>query len=84
MWKPRKGEFSKLDTIMYYNAPRFLYSLFIAMDVNFQLKNCARSSDNSDPGLHTGLAYFVANPPYHDYLLRFATQNDVRLLSIND
>ena len=58
---------------------RFLYSLFIAIDANFRLKNCARSSDDLDPGLHTGLAYFVLNCPYYDHVLQFATQNDVRL-----
>ena len=58
---------------------RFLYSLFIAIDVNFRLKNHARSSDDLDPGLHTRLAYFVSNRPYYDHVLQFATQNDVRL-----
>ena len=47
------------------------------MDANFRLKNRARSSDALDPGLHTGLAYFVANGPYSQHVLQFATQEDV-------
>ncbi|KAI5988849.1 hypothetical protein F5J12DRAFT_786786 [Pisolithus orientalis] len=47
-------------------------------DANFQLKNCAHASDQ-DPGLHTGLAYFVANGPYNEHILWFAMQEDVHL-----
>ena len=61
---------------------RFLYLLFIAIDVNFRLKNCAHSSDDLDPGLHTGLAYFVSNHPYYDHVLQYAMQDNVRLHTI--
>ncbi|KAI6151215.1 hypothetical protein BKA82DRAFT_3975358 [Pisolithus tinctorius] len=57
-------------------SKKFLYSLIIAIDANFRLKNRARASDQ-DPGLHTGLAYFVADGPYNEHVLRFATQEDI-------
>lgn len=47
------------------------------MDVNFRLKNRARSSTTADPGLHTGLAYFVPEKPYAEHILRNASQTDV-------
>lgn len=50
------------------------------MDANFRLKNRVRSSDAMDPGLHTGLAYFVENGPYNKHVLQFASQDDVRVL----
>lgn len=58
---------------------RFLYYLIIAMDANFRLKNRTRSSDLADPGMHTGLAYFVATKPYSAHVLQFASQKDVHL-----
>ena len=56
---------------------RFLYVLFLALDANFRLKNRIRSSDDKDPGLHTGLAYFVENKPYREHVLKYASQTDV-------
>ncbi|KAG2108890.1 uncharacterized protein F5147DRAFT_745615 [Suillus discolor] len=40
-----------------------------------------RSSDLADPGMHTGLAYFVANEPYNAHVLQFASQKDVSTCS---
>ncbi|KIJ15288.1 hypothetical protein PAXINDRAFT_11826 [Paxillus involutus ATCC 200175] len=62
-------------------AVLFLYYLTLALDANFRLKNRNRSSDVADPGLHTGLAYFVPNDPYKDHILKFATQNDISMCS---
>lgn len=50
------------------------------MDANFRLKNRMRSSEEADPGLVTGLAYFVEPRAYSQHLKRFATQTDVRKL----
>jgi len=47
------------------------------MDANFRLKNRMRSSEAADPGLHTGLAYFVKNEPYLEHVKKYATQTDV-------
>ncbi|KAI6020717.1 hypothetical protein BKA83DRAFT_28289 [Pisolithus microcarpus] len=57
-------------------SKKFLYSLIIAIDVSFWLKNCTCSSGDKDPGVHTGLAYFVANGPYNKHVLWFAMQED--------
>ncbi|KAJ7575918.1 hypothetical protein C8J56DRAFT_1007579 [Mycena floridula] len=41
---------------------RFIYTLFLAMDACFCLKQKMVSSDAKDPGLATGWAYFVEDP----------------------
>ncbi len=51
--------------------------LIVAVDANFRLKNLHCSNDKADPGLHTGLAYFVEEAPYHNHYKRFALQKDV-------
>lgn len=56
---------------------RFLYLLMVAVDANFRAKNLIRSTEAKDPGLHTGLAYFVENEPYKAHILASATQTDV-------
>lgn len=47
---------------------RWLYALFIAIDANFRLKRKAVSSDDVDPGLNAGWAYFVEETKYKSYL----------------
>ncbi|KAG1785033.1 uncharacterized protein HD556DRAFT_1435285 [Suillus plorans] len=47
---------------------RWLYALFIAIDANFCLKWKAVSSDQMDPGLNAGWAYFVEERTYKSYL----------------
>ncbi|KAI6145951.1 hypothetical protein BKA82DRAFT_4330489 [Pisolithus tinctorius] len=59
-------------------SKKFLYSLIIAIDANFWLKNHAHASDQ-DPGLHTSLAYFVADGPYNEHILWFAMQEDISM-----
>lgn len=61
---------------------RFLYALIIAIDANFRLANRIRSTDAANPGLHTGLAYFVENAAYKAHILQYATQEDVSLILI--
>ncbi|KAG1790740.1 hypothetical protein EV424DRAFT_1476101 [Suillus variegatus] len=47
---------------------RWKYALFIAIDANFRLKRKAVSSDNRDPSLNSGWAYFVEEAAYKSYL----------------
>ncbi|KAG1825473.1 uncharacterized protein BJ212DRAFT_1443612 [Suillus subaureus] len=47
---------------------QWLYALFIAIDANFCLKCKAVSSDDIDPGLNAGWAYFVEETKYKNYL----------------
>ncbi|KAJ7576758.1 hypothetical protein C8J56DRAFT_899390 [Mycena floridula] len=54
----------------------YLFMVVLAMDANFRLKNLNVSNDISDPGLHTGNAYFVANKEYSDHYKKFASQKD--------
>ncbi|KAG1844233.1 hypothetical protein F4604DRAFT_1937641 [Suillus subluteus] len=55
---------------------KFIYYLIIAMDANFRLKNRNRSFSTADPGLHTGLAYFVPEKPYVKHILKNTSQAD--------
>ncbi|KAG1760811.1 hypothetical protein EDD22DRAFT_980457 [Suillus occidentalis] len=47
---------------------QWLYALFIAIDANFCLKCKAVSSDDIDPGLNVGWAYFMKETKYKNYL----------------
>ncbi|KAK0433179.1 hypothetical protein EV421DRAFT_1910330 [Armillaria borealis] len=55
----------------------YLYCGIFAMDANFRLKNLFRSTFAADPGLHTGLAYFVKYAPYASHLAKYVTQTDM-------
>ncbi|KAG1869682.1 hypothetical protein C8R48DRAFT_746879 [Suillus tomentosus] len=66
------GDWEQIDVSL-----KFLYAIFLALDANFRLKNRLRSSEAGDPGLHTGLAYFVPNEPYRAHILNNASQNDI-------
>ncbi|KAI0054865.1 hypothetical protein BV25DRAFT_1922298 [Artomyces pyxidatus] len=55
----------------------WLYRPLFAIDANFRLKNRLRSSDEKDPGLSTGLAYFVENEKYLAHVVNYATQEDI-------
>lgn len=57
--------------------PRFLYTLFVALDACFRLKCHLVSSKAKDPRLRTGLSYFVEDGPYREYLLTVTDQNEV-------
>lgn len=65
----------------YPGYSRFLYSIILTLDANFRLKNRMRSSDEADPGLHTGLAYLVPQMEYKAHILKHASQKDVRTCS---
>ncbi|KAK0438387.1 hypothetical protein EV421DRAFT_1738444 [Armillaria borealis] len=54
----------------------FLYHGILALDANFRLKNLFCSTPTVDPGLHTGLAYFVKYVPYLHHLGKYVTQTD--------
>jgi hypothetical protein len=54
-----------------------MYSLFVTLDANFRLKNQLVSSYTRDPGLGTGLAYFVPTQPYNEFLLERVSEKDV-------
>lgn len=46
----------------------WLYSLFLAIDANFCVKRRAVSSDETDPSLLQGWAYFVEENSYKSHL----------------
>lgn len=47
---------------------RFLYALFIGIDANFRLKRKATSSEERDPSLGGGWAFFVEEQAYKAHL----------------
>ncbi|KAK0502003.1 hypothetical protein EDD18DRAFT_1346562 [Armillaria luteobubalina] len=50
----------------------YLDCLFIAVDANFRLKCNNVSSDEQDPGLNAGYAYFVKNQAFKNYLQKYS------------
>ncbi|KAJ7579361.1 hypothetical protein C8J56DRAFT_897711 [Mycena floridula] len=56
---------------------RFIYTLFLAMDACFRLKRKMVSSDEKNPGLGTGMAYFVEDQPYREYCQTLGNQNEM-------
>ncbi|KAL6302867.1 hypothetical protein BKA93DRAFT_818322 [Sparassis latifolia] len=57
---------------------RRLYTLFISHDANFRLSNCVHARNQHDLWLAPGLAYFVHNEPYADYIKKFVDQEEIR------
>lgn len=55
---------------------RYRFMLVLALDANFRLKNLRRLS-TKDPGLHTGLAYFVESNAYLEHIAGYPRQKDV-------
>ncbi|KAF9487213.1 hypothetical protein BDN71DRAFT_1405048, partial [Pleurotus eryngii] len=58
----------------------WLYTLFIGIDANFQLKRKDVSSDCADPRLRRGWSYFVKEGKYQDYLKTCKEPVQVRFL----
>ena len=47
---------------------RYLHTLFASVDANFRMKRKDISSDEADPGLSKGWAYFVENAGYNEHI----------------
>ncbi|KAJ7720993.1 hypothetical protein B0H16DRAFT_1666372 [Mycena metata] len=60
---------------------RFMYILFLALDVCFRLKRGLVSSELKDPGLGTGWSYVTENVPYRKYLLTVTDQKEMSTCS---
>ncbi|SJL15638.1 uncharacterized protein ARMOST_19142 [Armillaria ostoyae] len=52
-------------------ATHWLYHLFLAIDANFRLRRLNISSDQSDPGLNLGYAYFVDETAFRNHIDMF-------------
>jgi hypothetical protein len=60
---------------------RWLYALFVAIDANFRLKRRNISSDETDPSLGKGWAYFVEETKYKAFLAQhLGVEQEVRLV----
>ncbi|KAH9479046.1 hypothetical protein JR316_0007621 [Psilocybe cubensis] len=49
-------------------SEQWIYSLFVGIDANFQLKRMNVSNDNRDPPLNHGYAYMVEGRKFREYL----------------
>jgi len=58
---------------------RHKYNLFLAVDACFRLKRRDVSSPQKDPGLATGLSYFVPDEPFREYIATVGDQEEVRI-----
>ncbi|KAJ7247447.1 hypothetical protein B0H12DRAFT_1203221 [Mycena haematopus] len=57
---------------------RFLYSLFVAIDANFRLKRKDVSSEEKDPGLGNGWAFFCEVEAYMTHVKKHWTEKQAR------
>ncbi|SJL13406.1 uncharacterized protein ARMOST_16849 [Armillaria ostoyae] len=60
---------------------RWLYTLFIALDANYRVRNAVVSSDEQDPLLSDGWGYFVEKGPYLEHLHKFVSQEEISTCS---
>ncbi|KAJ7848834.1 hypothetical protein B0H14DRAFT_2356572 [Mycena olivaceomarginata] len=60
---------------------QFLYIFFLALDACFRLKRRMISNEYKDPGLGTGWAYVMENPPYRHYLRTVTDQKEMSTCS---
>lgn len=51
--------------------------LIVAMDANFRLRSKLRGVGLTDITLNSGLAYFVDNKPYADFIKDYVDQEEV-------
>jgi hypothetical protein len=62
----------------------FLYALFLALNANFRLKRKDVSSEEKDPGLGTGLAFFGDVKEYMEHLDKHWDQKqEVSLIALS-
>jgi len=60
---------------------RWIYGLFLAIDANFRLKRKKVSSEERNPSLNKGWAFFVEEGEYKEHLAKHWTQKqEVRAL----
>ncbi|TFK60104.1 hypothetical protein BDN72DRAFT_779836, partial [Pluteus cervinus] len=62
------------DKERYVAQVKWLNRLFLAMDANFRLKRRVKSSEEADPSLNKGWAYFVDHEPYMEHIKKFSEQ----------
>ncbi|KAJ7060044.1 hypothetical protein C8F01DRAFT_1254159 [Mycena amicta] len=55
----------------------YLYTLMVALDANFRLKNRIRANEKQDPPLGPGWGCFVESGPYKDHLRDYVAEADV-------
>ncbi|KAJ7118301.1 hypothetical protein C8R44DRAFT_878911 [Mycena epipterygia] len=59
-------------------CPRFLYALFLAMDANFRLKRKDVSTEEKDPGLGDGWAFFGNVQKYMEHVKKWWNEKQDR------
>lgn len=57
----------------------FLDSIYVMLDANFRLKSKKRKKIKYDRPLGSGLAYYVADDPYKEYLASCPPQTEVNV-----
>ena len=66
------------------DVPRFLYALFVALDANFRLKRKDISSEEKDPGLGNGWAFYCEVEKYMGHVKKNWNQTqEVRLPGVD-
>ncbi|THU78897.1 hypothetical protein K435DRAFT_699120 [Dendrothele bispora CBS 962.96] len=63
--------------LAHYASFRFLYTMFLAIDANFRLRNKVVSNTYRSPMLGDGWAYFVPSVPYKEHLAKHSNEDDI-------
>ena len=77
---PPEKRYSRLLSYLRYDldfmfiVPSWLYALFLGIDANFRLKRKKVSSDERDPSLGGGWAFFVEEKAYKEHLGKYWDQ----------
>jgi hypothetical protein len=69
-------QYTKINFVLI--IPRFLYTLYLAVDANFKLKGKDRGID--DPELAPGWASFVEEASYQEHIAGYVDQPEVQIL----
>jgi hypothetical protein len=66
------GISSQISTLSLTKISRYLHTLFASVDANFRMRCKDISSDEADPGLSKGWAYFVEDSGYKAHIKQHA------------
>lgn len=66
-----------IGTLILIVTTSWLYMLILAMDANFRLQSKLRGISKSDTTLNAGMAYFVDNEPYKNFIKDYVDVEEV-------
>ncbi|PBK64790.1 hypothetical protein ARMSODRAFT_1022781 [Armillaria solidipes] len=78
---PQPGINMEIEWVDEKEEDGYLNHPVLSADANFRMNEYFRGTDTSDPGLHTGLAYYVEQKGYRAHLRKHVMQKDISTCS---